>query len=407
METQTRRPTILIVDDSPECTSLLHEVLGERYSVITANDGNKGLLLAKGEHAPDVILLDIKMPGMDGYEVCHLLKSDPRLARIPVIFLSGLETTEDKVRAFQTGGVDYITKPFQLDEVRARVSTHLRLRQIQQELELKQHELEAAYGELDREFRTVGEVLAQLLPASLPEIPGFDCASWHRLARRAGGDYFDLLPIDGRRWGLFVADVSGHGPPAAVVSAMIHIMLHLAPHKEDPCAVMTFLNDSLAGRVQQDQFVTAFYGVLDPTAATLLCIAAGHPPPVHIRCDTNTSVLCPLDEGLPFGIRPGEQYRSTTLSLSPGDLLVCYTDGIIEAENSLGEMYGIERLLQLTAACRGMTAKTCCSTLHNAVETFLDGAEQADDVTLLVIKMASPGEEAERERFISNSPAII
>ncbi|GAB7024874.1 PP2C family protein-serine/threonine phosphatase [Geotalea toluenoxydans] len=379
------RSRILLVDDTPENLELLAEILGESYATISAGNGEAALVAASTQPLPDLILLDINMPDMDGYEVCRRLKEDPLLREIPVIFLSGLDATQDKVKAFKAGGVDYITKPFQFDEMQARVTTHVRLRQFQSELEQKRRELQDAYDRLDREFRCVGEVQKSLLPDRLPDVPGFDLASYYCPARRAGGDYFDVLPVNGKRWGIFVADVTGHGPPAAIVTAMTHVMLHLAPCKDHPDQLLSFLNRTLYGRTQEDQFVTAFYGILDPDSGEFIFSSAGHPPPLLCKKTENSRAVC-FDAGLPLGINPLEEYTTTRQILATGDIFLLYTDGITEAARNDGEMFGLERLMTVSGVQRNLSAGQFCERLCQNVDLFRGGAEQGDDVTVLVLK---------------------
>jgi serine phosphatase RsbU (regulator of sigma subunit) len=379
------RSRILLVDDTPENIELLTGILGDSYTTIAADCGESALMAARTEPLPDLILLDINMPGMGGYEVCQRLKEDPLLREIPVIFLSGFDAAEDKVKAFTAGGVDYITKPFQLDEMQARVRTHVRLRQVQSELEQKGRELQDAYDQLDREFRSVGEVQKSLLPGRLPDIPGFELAGYYCPARRAGGDYYDALAVNGKRWGIFVADVTGHGPPAAIVTAMTHVMLHLAPCKEQPDQLLSFLNRTLYGRTQEDQFVTAFYAILDPDNGEIRFSSAGHTPPVLCQKAGNARGVC-FDAGLPLGINPLEEYTTNRLVLESGDIFLLYTDGITEAAGTDGEMFGLDRLLDASAALRSQSAPLFCEGICRAVDDFRGGIEQGDDVTVLVLK---------------------
>ena len=160
-EGQEKILTILIVDDNPENVSLLEALLSAEYTIRTATMGSEALVIAR-ETPPDLVLLDIMMPGMDGYEVCERLKDDPSLMDIPVIFLSVFESTEVKVKAFKSGGVDYITKPFQFEEVRARVKTHLMIRKLQLRLEAQNQLLEQTVAERTAELEIAYERLTIL-----------------------------------------------------------------------------------------------------------------------------------------------------------------------------------------------------------------------------------------------------
>ena len=160
----SEKPTILIVDDTPTNITLLTELLKGQYRLRVATNGIKALDALGAGEPPDLVLLDIMMPEMDGYEVCRRMKENDAVKDVPVIFLSALNETMDKVRAFSVGGVDYVTKPFQVEEVRARVETHLKIRSLQKELEQKHGQLQENYTQLARPQRPEGRVPAHRQP---------------------------------------------------------------------------------------------------------------------------------------------------------------------------------------------------------------------------------------------------
>src|SRR5207244_619716 len=190
------------------------------------------------------------------------------------------------------------------------------------------NELSAALKALDRELQTVGEIQKSLLPRELPAIDGFEVSAYYQTSARAGGDYYDFFPLPGGRWGVFIADVSGHGAPAAVLMAITHALAHAQPGTHTPPAVLLeYLNGQLARTyTRSGAFVTAFYAVLDPANRTLTYSAGGHNPP---RLARDGRVLS-LDEAgsFPLGIAESETYRQTVVTMKPGDLLLLYTDGI-------------------------------------------------------------------------------
>ncbi|MDD5286617.1 MAG: diguanylate cyclase [Desulfuromonadaceae bacterium] len=197
-EEREKHGTILIVDDTPENVALLEAVLSEEYNIRTATSGSQALIIA-GETAPDLILLDIMMPRMNGYEVCERLKSNPNLCDIPVIFLSILDSTEIKVKAFKSGGVDYITKPFQVAEVQARVKTHMRISKLQLRLEAQNQILE----QIDAERTRLAMIVESSNDAIFSVSPDNIIASWNRGAEDIfgytageiiGSPVFTLIP---------------------------------------------------------------------------------------------------------------------------------------------------------------------------------------------------------------------
>ena len=211
-------------------------------------------------------------------------------------------------------------------------------------------QLQRANEALDREMRAVGEIQRSLLPAAWPGVPTLDLATHYQPSQRAGGDYYDFFPLPGGRCGIFIADVSGHGTPAAVLMAVTHCIAHTNPGSSMPPAdVLSYLNHHLATLYtsRNESFITAFYGVYDPADRTLTYACAGHNPSRLKRC--RDGVLLALDGagGLPLGIMPDGAYDQAVHQLQPGDQILFYTDGITEARNPAGELYRTGRLDQV------------------------------------------------------------
>ncbi len=211
---RTKTPDeILIVDDTPANLRLLAQMLSERgYSVRAVTSGARALESLQITPA-SLILLDIRMPEMDGYEVCKRIKEDPQTKDIPVIFISALNEIEDKVKGFDVGGVDYITKPFQFEEVLARVETHLSLRRLQKQLQ-------EANKKFERELALAGSLQASFFPEEPPEIPGWELSVALKPARETSGDFYDVYTLPNRKLGIFVADVVDKGAAAALYMAL-------------------------------------------------------------------------------------------------------------------------------------------------------------------------------------------
>ena len=250
--------------------------------------------------------------------------------------------------------------------------------------------LAAALTELDRELQVVGDIQRSLLPAALPQIPGFELAAYYNTSARAGGDYYDFFPLADGAWGIFIADVAGHGTPAAVLMAITHAIAHAHPGTHTPPGrMLEHLNRRLArSYTRNGTFVTAFYAVLDPATRTLHYSRAGHNPPRLVR---GGGVLS-LDErgGLPLGIDDDQAFAEASVSLRPGDRLLLYTDGITEVmspgdESGSHQMFGCDRLDRLLLGCGDASAERCIERVRSAVGDFAAGAPPTDDQTLLVI----------------------
>jgi sigma-B regulation protein RsbU (phosphoserine phosphatase) len=261
---------------------------------------------------------------------------------------------------------------------------NLRLRQ---ELEKSHEKLTILNAELDKELRVVGELQRSLLPTCLPKIPGVELAAHYKTSERAGGDYYDLFDCGEGCWGILIADVSGHGAPAAVIMAITHSIAHLHPGRGTPPGeLLTFVNASLATRYtnRNGSFVTAFYGMYNSADQTLTYARAGHNPPRLLR--NGTVIGLEGCGGVPLGLFADSTYGESTQALKPGDSLMLYTDGIVEARSRDGELFNVERLDDaLTNGKPG--AKAAMTRVLNALDLFTGGAPPIDDQTLLAVAM--------------------
>src|SRR5271156_420399 len=210
--------TLLLVDDEPANIQIVNSILKDLYDTRIATNGVKALELANEDPPPDLILLDVLMPAMDGYEVCSRLKSSEHTRNIPVIFLTGQTEIDDETKGFEVGAVDYIHKPFSPAVVQARVRTHLVLRGMREQLA---SQLQTIRGEMN----TARQIQLSILPSKIPAIKGLEISARYIPMTSVAGDFYDFIPIDENRIGILVADVSGHGMPAALISSMLKIAL--------------------------------------------------------------------------------------------------------------------------------------------------------------------------------------
>jgi phosphoserine phosphatase RsbU/P len=218
MSSDNGKQVILLVDDTPANIHIAQAILRDEFKVRVATSGAKALELVKAEPMPALILLDIEMPGMDGYEVCNQLKADPQTRDIPVIFLTAKTESEDETRGFEVGAVDYVHKPFSPAVVKARVRTHLTLRATSQQLA---QQLLAINNELEM----AREIQLAILPRETPKISGLDIAARYLPMSSVAGDFYDFIIVDEKHVGILIADVSGHGLPAALIASMLQVAL--------------------------------------------------------------------------------------------------------------------------------------------------------------------------------------
>jgi phosphoserine phosphatase RsbU/P len=380
MTINEEKKVVLVVDDAPANIHVVNEILHDTYKVRVATNGAKGLELANATPGPDLILLDVIMPGMDGYEVCTRLKANPSTRDIPVIFLTGQTETSDETRGFDVGAVDYIHKPFSPAVVAARVQTHLALRETREQL---QRQLLAIRLELE----TARQIQLSILPQSAPQFAGLDIAACYIPMTSVAGDFYDFVIVDDHRIGILVADVSGHGMPAALIASMLKIAFAAqTDHACDPAMVLSGLNQALYGKFQ-GHYVTAAYALIDTENQTLRYAGAGHPPLV-VRDGSSGTVSSVLENGLFLGYFRDVAYSSVEVPFRKGDWVLLYTDGISEMMNASDEPFGEDRLKQFLEAHAAPPAAAFEESLLKELSVWSareSGREPDDDVTLLSV----------------------
>jgi len=402
-----RAASILVVDDISANLQVLTGMLKARGYKVRPVPGGKLALLAARKDPPDLILLDINMPEMNGYEVCQQLKADETLKRIPVIFISALNENLDKVNAFAIGGVDYITKPFQMEELHARVETHLKIRRLQVELEETNSRLEKANGRMTRDLEAAAKIQKTFLPRAAPEVPGAEFAWGYRPCDELGGDGLNIIPLGDGRVGLFVLDVSGHGVSAALLSVTLSRLLSppsepssiLIQHRDaldrpevtPPAEVADRLNRLFPYDPATEQFATLLYGVLDVSTGDFRHASAGHPGPLHLPAGGFPVIL--ESPGFPIGLAE-EAFGERSVRLAPGDRLYLYSDGLPDAMSPGGERFGDARLLEAIVRGRGEPLREGIATLLGEIARWHGGEHPQDDISILAVEVAaspSPG----------------
>jgi serine phosphatase RsbU (regulator of sigma subunit) len=382
MSQSDHKKTVLVVDDAPANIQAANAMLKDLYKVRIATNGAKALELVKVDPQPDLVLLDVMMPGMDGYEVCTRLKSDPATKDIPVIFLTGQTEVEDETRGFEAGAVDYIYKPFSPAIVKVRVHTHLMLRSMRQQLA-------AQLASIQKELETARKIQLSILPETIPAIAGLDIAARYLPMTAVAGDFYDFLVVDDKRIGILVADVSGHGMPAALIASMMKIAFAAqSAHANDPAQVLHGLNQSLCGKFQQ-HYVTAAYAYLDLERQTLTYAGAGHPP-LLLWNDSLRQVRDVCENGLFLGKFKFAEYSSIEMPLSAGDWMLLYTDGIPETTNPAEIQFGDQSFRPFLADDESTSASQLVDRLLEAVTKWAArgaGAELDDDITLVAIHL--------------------
>ncbi len=384
------KDNILIVDDLPANLQFLNSILVERgYQVRPAINGQVALKIAK-KTLPDLILLDIQMPGMNGYEVCEQLKANDKTHKIPIMFISALSEVFDKVKAFAVGGVDYITKPFQAEEVLARVETHLKIHHLQQQLAEQNERFKAENVRMKAELDVSRRLQKMLLPTKteLKQIDGLDIAGFMEPADEVGGDYYDVLQHNGRVL-MGIGDVTGHGLESGALAIMVQSSIRtlLANNETDPVKFFHALNQMVYHNVERMKVQKDLTLVLVDYKDNQLYLSGQHEEMIVVR-NGEVELIDTVDLGFPLGLEEdiADFVAETKVSLNQGDVVALYTDGITEAENIDGQMYGLERLCEVVKQNWQRTAEEIQQAVIGDVRQFIGEQQVFDDIALLVLK---------------------
>ncbi|WP_296492502.1 SpoIIE family protein phosphatase [Rhodoferax sp.] len=383
---------LLVVDDNEDNRYTLTRRLNrEGYrNLSTANDGRAALdMLRAGKF--DLVLLDIMMPELNGYEVLEQLKAHAQLRDIPVIMISALEEIDSVIRCVELGAEDYLSKPFNPTLLRARVGASLEKKRLRDAVR-------ESLARLEQEIEGARKAQLNMLPSRFPAVSPQQPVQVHALmdpAREVGGDLYDAFCATEGLFCLLVGDVSGKGAAAGmfmartrslVRMAVAELLPRLAPHERTPAQIAEAVNRELCQDNRERMFVTLFLGFLDVRDGTLAYINAGHPLPYLRRSSGELEQVAGKPQA-PLAVRAATRYQNQAVSLQPGDMLLVCTDGVVEAMNEAGELYGAARLEALLHATGGEPPQALVEALKCDIEAFTGGAPKADDVTLLALRL--------------------
>ena len=400
--------TILVVDDDLDILELLKMNLEpEGYNVQTASDGESAVQSACTD-PPDLILLDVMMPHKNGFQVVEELKDIEETKNVPIILVTARGQTEDKVRGLDTGADDYITKPFDLREVTARVEAVLgRTRPIKYINPLMRAMgegfSEKGLEQLAGHLQAAAAIQKKLLPEQAPSIDGFDIATLLQSSTSVSGDFYDFIPLSETQIGIVLGDVKGNGIPAALLMVMIRTALRLLCHEEEaPASILKRINDLVVQDTEADLFATMIYGILDTTDSTFTYSNGGHCYPLHWTQDRNITGL--KTGGMLIGAFEEATFTTGSCLLAPGDIIAFYTDGITETgtqdstatspesddrnEDAIltDTFYGGDRLAACISENASLSASALCEAIVEDLARFSGSTQTHDDRALIVIK---------------------
>jgi sigma-B regulation protein RsbU (phosphoserine phosphatase) len=388
---------ILVADDDPIQRDLLQTALrGWGFEVVCVDDGLRAWELLQSEAQFSVLITDWVMPKLDGVTLCRKLRREQRDPYLPVILVTSREGSEDRVEALNSGADAFLNKPFDPGQLLAQIRVAERILKLEERLAEQLRELRDANTRLESGLDAAAAVQSSLLPEASPKIHGVDFEWSYEACESLGGDMFNIFRLDERRVGMYVLDVSGHGPSAALQSVTLsHV---LTPFDQQggilkrvdgnsgryevtgPAEVARRLNREFPLMEQSGQFFTFIYGILDVETRVVRYVKAGHPGPLVV---SRKGVHCHEEGGgIPIGIMPEAEYEEEQLELSAGDGLVFYTDGLLETLSVQREAFGLERMIQSLSEADGGIAERLRA-LRVDLESFGRGSPRRDDVTFV------------------------
>ncbi|MFZ1219957.1 MAG: SpoIIE family protein phosphatase [Chthoniobacterales bacterium] len=384
----TKKPAeqILIADDDATSRKLLSRILTRAgFSCAEAPDGIEALKLLHSD-PPSLLLLDFDMPGMDGAEVLKRLRGDPNatIAQIPAIMLTGHGGEESEVLCLEAGADDFVTKPINQAVLRARIETQLRLRSMRSQLQKQNDELEAWRRNLERDLAAARLTQQSLIPQKPLVLPGWDIAAVYRPVIQVGGDIYGWLRMADGRTLFWIADATGHGASAALLTTLAKLLFHhgTAEHHA-PVKIMEAVNNDFRTIFSARSFMTAMCVALDPLTGRASVVGAGHPPLLVARSGGRTEAIA--SSAPPLGLLERSEFIETVVDLEPGDAFFLYTDGIYGSGHDESPRLSSSRIAEMLQPM----AENAQALLTRVVEQAglnEGGKASADDVAAVAVR---------------------
>jgi phosphoserine phosphatase RsbU/P len=381
MTNQNISRKILVVDDEIRNVKLMEMNLkSEGYTVITAYNGGEALQKFESEK-PDLVLLDIMMPVMDGNEVCRHIRSDFKDRWTPIIMATVLG--EKKIQSLDDGADDFIIKPIDRYELLARVRSLLRVKELQDEL-IK------ANSYLREELSLAKEVQQALLPQELPNIPNLEFSHRYIPSLIIGGDFFDIQEISPSLFAVFLCDVMGHGPQAAMITGIVKAFFNqLARYYPNPDDLLFQMNNRFYNLMSESNlqiFITAFCLVVNAQNGSVTYANAGHPSPIVIRSITSRFEEMTVERGYAIGLVPDTLYQNQSLNLDNGDMVFLFTDGLVELKDKNKILYGESEFLNIIQNSMHLSPEGFIVAILDSAGRFSNWVFTEDDITLLTFR---------------------
>jgi phosphoserine phosphatase RsbU/P len=386
-----KKPTerILVADDDAASRKLLVRILSRAgYSCAQVSNGLEALASVHAE-PPSLLLLDFDMPGMDGAELLKKLRQDaePAIAQLPTIMLTGHGGEESEVLCLEAGANDFVTKPINQAVLRARIETQLRLRSLRLQLQQQNDELEAWRRNLERDLAAARLTQQSLIPQKPPALPGWEIAACYRPVIQVGGDIYGWLRMADGRTLFWIADATGHGASAALLTTLAKLLFHhgSVEHTE-PVEIMEAVNNDFRSIFGARSFMTAMCVALDPATGRASVVGAGHPPLLLSRKDGRTEAV--LSSAPPLGLLERSEFLATDIDLEPGEAFFLYTDGLYGSRRDQNPSLSSGRLagmLQPMAA----SAQALLTRVVDQATRDQNGEPPPDDVAAVAVRRSN------------------
>src|SRR6266404_1071909 len=340
--------SILVVDDDRASRRLLARTLtAAGYTCAEAESGEEALALVR-KQPPCLLLLDYDMPGLNGADVSKQIRADPSpaIAQIPTIMLTGHGGEESEVLCLEAGADDFVTKPINTAVLRARIETQLRLRSMRRQLQQQNDELEAWRHNLERDLEAARLTQQSLIPQKPPVLPGWEVAAYYRPVIQVGGDIYGWLRMRDGRILFWIADATGHGASAALLTTLAKLLFHHGTaEKNQPAEIMEAVNNDFRSIFGARSFMTAMCVALDAATGRASVVGAGHPPLLVARTGGRTESIA--SSAPPLGLLERSQFIETDVDLDPGDAFFLYTDGIYGSGHEENPRLSSKRLAEM------------------------------------------------------------
>jgi sigma-B regulation protein RsbU (phosphoserine phosphatase) len=386
-----KKPTelILVADDDTTSRKLLVRILSRAgFACMQASDGIEALKSLRVA-TPSLLLLDFDMPGMDGAQVLKQLRKDgdASIAQLPTIMLTGHGGEESEVLCLEAGADDFVTKPINQAVLRARIETQLRLRSMRIQLQQQNDELEAWRRNLERDLAAARLTQQSLIPQKPPVLPGWDIAACYRPVIQVGGDIYGWLRLADGRTLFWMADATGHGASAALLTTLAKLLFHhgSVEHSE-PVEIMEAVNNDFRSIFGARSFMTAMCVALDPTTGRASVVGAGHPPLLVARSGGRTEAI--LSSAPPLGLLERSVFLETNIGLEPGDAFFLYTDGLYASGHDKNRRLSSERLGEMLQPIPA-TARALLTRVVEQAAMSDGGTPAPDDVAAVAVRRSN------------------